>query len=78
MSIDSVRADERGRVTLPGRKNQHFMVTENEDGSLLLQPASLVSDAQRAYDNSPELQEMLHRAMTASTVRRPRRQPRTA
>ena len=78
MSIESVRADERGRVTLPGHWNQHFIVTENEDGSLLLQPASLVSDAQRAYENSPELQEILHRAMTSPTVRRPRRQPRTA
>lgn len=75
MSI-MVETDARSRVVLPGHSNQRFLVQENEDGSLLLQPARVVSEAQYEYDRDPALQELLARAATSSTVRR-RRDRRT-
>ena len=45
---------------------------ENADGSLLLQPASVVTDAQLEYDGDPELRALLARAAKSSTVHRSR------
>ena len=56
----------------PGHANQRFLAQENEDGSILLQPASVVTDAQLEYDGDPELQALLTRASQSSTVRRAR------
>ena len=76
--VDSVRpgflieTDDRARVVIPGRRNERFLVHENEDGSLLLQPAIVVSAAQHEYDSDPELRELLSRATTSRTVRRSR------
>jgi hypothetical protein len=67
-----VRKDARSRVVLPGYPNQHFLLQENDDGSILLQPARIVSEAQAEYDATPELQELLARATRSSTVRRRR------
>lgn len=67
-----VRTDSRSRVVLPGHPNRLFQVQENADGSILLQPARVVTEAQAEYDESPELQELLNRAMTAPTVKRRR------
>ena len=36
---DIVQTDHCGRVTLPSRPNETFLVCENSDGSILLQPA---------------------------------------
>ncbi len=67
-----VETDDRSRVVLPGRPNQRYVVRENEDGSLLLQPARVVTDAQQEYDNDPELRELLDRATASTTVHRAR------
>lgn len=72
-----IETDGRSRVVLPGHSNQRFLMQENADGSLLLQPARVVSEAQAEYDSSPELQDLLARAMQSPTVRR-RRARRTA
>ena len=45
---------------------------ENEDGSILLQPARIVTDAQQEYDRTPELRDLLARATASPTVRRVR------
>ncbi len=74
MSISDVRTDDRARVTLPGaKKNSYYRVETYEDGSMLLQPARLVTENQREYDTSAALQDLLTRAASSSTVRRPRR-----
>ena len=70
-----IETDARSRVVIPGHMNQRFLLQENEDGSILLQPASVVTDAQLEYDGDPELRALLTRAAQSSTVRR-RRQPR--
>ena len=70
-----IETDARSRVVIPGHMNQRFLLQENEDGSLLLQPASVVTDAQLEYDGDPELRALLTRASHSSTVRRRQRRP---
>jgi hypothetical protein len=45
---------------------------ENADGSILLEPARVVTDAQHDYDSTPELRDLLERATASKTVRRTR------
>jgi len=68
-----VTTDDRSRVVLPGHPNQSFRLRENADGSLLLEPASVVSEAQASYDRDPALRRLLDRAQTSATVQRRRR-----
>ncbi len=68
-----IETDDRSRVVLTGHPNQSFVIRENEDGSILLQPARVVTVAQMEYDESPELQKLLTRAAASKTVQRPRR-----
>ncbi|MCL2423096.1 MAG: hypothetical protein FWD11_04250 [Micrococcales bacterium] len=65
------QTDSRSRLVLPGRPNQLYVVQPHEDGSLLLMPGRVVSDAQLEYDNSPDLQDLLARAQASPTVHRP-------
>jgi hypothetical protein len=65
-----IETDSRSRVVLPGHANQRFLVQEHEDGSILLQPAVVVSEAQSEYDRSPELRELLARAAKSPTAKR--------
>lgn len=71
-----VTFDSRSRTVVPGHAGQTFRVQENEDGSILLQPATVetrvVTAAQAEYDADPELQALLSRAAAARTVRRSR------
>lgn len=67
-----IETDARSRVVLPGRPGERFLVRENGDGSLLLEPAHVVSAAQAEYDNNPGLQDLLARASQSPTVRRTR------
>jgi len=50
--------------------NERFLVRENADGSLLLQPARVVTEAQHEYDTDPELRDLLSRAFESPTVQR--------
>jgi hypothetical protein len=68
-----VETDQRSRVVIPGHSNQRFIVRENSDGSILLQPAVVVAEAQAEYDQSPELQDLLTRAAASKSVQRARR-----
>ena len=65
-----IETDDRSRVVLPGHPSQRFMLRENEDGSILLEPARIVTEAQLEYDESPELQVLLSRAAASKTVSR--------
>jgi hypothetical protein len=73
MTPQLIETDERSRVVLPGHADERFIMQENDDGSVLLIPARVMSEAQYEYDTTPELQELLHKAMTSPMVRRPRR-----
>lgn len=67
-----VETDGRSRVVLPGHPNQRYLLRVNADGSLLLQPARIVTEAQHEYDTNSELRDLLARAAKAPTVRRTR------
>jgi hypothetical protein len=67
-----IETDDRSRAVLPGRPNQRFVMRENPDGSLLLQPARVVTDAQHEFDSDPQLRDLLARAAASPTVRRAR------
>lgn len=73
-----IETDNRSRVTLPGHSNKRFLVQENSDGSLLLHPAVVKTQAQELYDSSPELRDLLARAAASGTVQHKRRPRRTA
>ena len=68
-----IETDARSRVVLPGHPNQRFVVTQQGDGSILLQPAVVKTTAQEEYDSDPALRELLARASASPTVRRARR-----
>jgi hypothetical protein len=67
-----IETDSRSRVVIPGHSNERFVLRENEDGSILLQPARIVTEAQSEYDGDPQLQALLSRAAKSTTVRRRR------
>jgi hypothetical protein len=67
-----IETDGRSRVVLPGHANEKFLMIEQSDGSLLLQPAVVVTAAQADYDSDPELRDLLDRAMASDTVTRRR------
>jgi hypothetical protein len=67
-----IETDARSRAVLPGRPNERFLMRVNADGSILLQPARVVTDAQQEYDSDPELRDLLARAAASPTVRRTR------
>ncbi|MEI7991656.1 MAG: hypothetical protein WCH93_04400 [Actinomycetota bacterium] len=68
-----IETDARSRVVLPGHPEQMFAVQENSDGSILLLPAKIITEAQLEYDQTPELRDLLARAAASGTVRKRRR-----
>jgi hypothetical protein len=72
----TVETDERSRVVLPGHSNARFIMRELPGGSILLEPAVIMSAAQAEYLSNPELRELLTRAANSKTVSRPRREPK--
>ncbi len=73
MALPMIETDARSRVVLPGRPNQRFLVREHSDGSILLEPARIVSEAQDEYDRSPELRQLLARAAASGRTSARRR-----
>ena len=71
-----IETDSRGRVVLSGHPDERFIVRENSDGSILLQPATVISAAQAQYDDDPSLRELLAQAAASPTVKRDRRRAR--
>ncbi len=67
-----IETDRRGRVVLPGHPNTRYLMQENEDGSILLQPALMLAAAQHEFQSTPELRDLLARATAGSTIRRAR------
>lgn len=67
-----IETDGEGRVVLPGHPGRRFLLRENADGSILLQPASVVAEAQYEYDSTPGLRELLTAATSSPTVRKTR------
>lgn len=68
-----IETDNRSRAVLPRHPNRRYIMRENDDGSILLQPARVVTEAQDEYDSNPELRELLSRAAASPTIRRARK-----
>ena len=78
LSTILIKTDAHRRVVLPGDEgNLRYIVTVHADGSMLLQPAVVKTQAQELYDTSSELRDLLSRAAAAPTVKRPRGTRRT-
>ena len=45
-----IETDARSRAVIPGHRNERFVMQENTDGSVLLSPARVVTEAQAEYD----------------------------
>lgn len=67
-----VETDNRGRVVLPGKPNKRYLMRENEDGIIVLQPATVVTMAQHEFQSTPALQDLVARATATPTVHRVR------
>lgn len=63
-----IETDAESRTVLPGYPHQRFFAVENSDGSILLIPTQDIRDAQEEYDKSPELRDLLARAVNSKTV----------
>lgn len=74
--IVAVETDDRSRVVLPGYSKVRFIMKKLPGGSILLEPAVIMSYAQAEYLTTPELRELLTSAAVSKTVNRPRRQPK--
>jgi hypothetical protein len=69
-----VETDGRSRLTLPGGKaNKLYLVDECEDGTIVLRPATVITEAQAALMRNPELQQEIRHALEGPIERRPRR-----
>jgi hypothetical protein len=67
-----IETDARGGAVLPGHPSQRFVMRVNEDGSILLQPAQVVAQAQSEFDTDAELRDLLARAGASPAIRRTR------
>ena len=65
-----VSADSRSRIVLPGFHGKRFLATQLPDGSILLEPAVVMTEAQYEYDTNPDLQRALSDAADSPTVHR--------
>ena len=72
-TVTLIETDPRSRVVLPGHANSRYIMEELPDGSILLQPAVVMTEAQLEYNTTPELRELLREAAAGQTLRRPRR-----
>ena len=70
----TIETDKQSRVVLPGYAKVRFIMKKLPGGSILLEPAVVMSVAQAEYLNTPELRELLTSASVSKTVRHPRRQ----
>ena len=66
--------DARGRLSL-GRHDRTYAMTEQSDGTIILEPASVVTDMERRFLANTELRAQIEyaRAHPEERVERPRR-----
>jgi len=66
--------DTRGRLSL-GRRDRTYAVTEQSDGTIILEPATVITDMERRFLSNTELQAQIEyaRAHPEERVERPRR-----
>lgn len=67
-----IEVDARSRVTLPGRAGRRYLLHEDPDGTVVLEPAVLLSEMEVAYLRDPDLQAKVVHSREHPQQRRPR------
>jgi hypothetical protein len=67
-----IELDGRSRVTLPGKAGRRYLVHEEADGVLVLEPAVVISEAERRYLADPAVQASVQYAREHPEEARPR------
>lgn len=68
-----VTTDSRGRATV-GRPDQSFLLYEQEDGTLVLEPAVVISELEHRYLANATMQAQIEYARAHPEERVPRKQ----
>lgn len=72
-----IEVDARNRVTLPGKANRRYLLHEQDDGTMILEPAVVISELEARYRANPELQARVAHARAHPEQARPRPARRT-
>jgi hypothetical protein len=70
-----VKTDDRGRASL-GRPDRQYLMHEQEDGTLVLEPAVVISELERRLLSNHELQAQIEHARAHPEERVPRKRRR--
>lgn len=54
--IPMIEVDARNRLTLPGKAHRRYLVHEQDDGTVILEPAVVISELEARYRANPDLQ----------------------
>jgi len=73
-----IEVDARNRVTLPGKAHNRYLVHEQEDGTVILEPAVVLSALEARYRANAEIQATVESGRAHPELRRPRPERRTA
>lgn len=65
-----IEADSRSRLTLPGKAHRRYLVHEHEDGTVVLEPAVVLSELEARYLANPQLQAIVERGRANPARRR--------
>lgn len=72
MTPKILTTDARGRLSL-GRPDQHFIVREEEDGTVILEPAIVMTELEHRYLANAALQAQIEYARSHPEQRKPRK-----
>lgn len=73
-----IDVDGRNRVTLPGKAHRRYLLHEQPDGTLILEPAIVMSEREARYLGNPDLQARIQYARAHPEDARPRPARRTS
>ncbi len=73
-----IEFDARSRLTLPGKAHNRYLVHEQEDGTVILEPAVVLSALEARYRDNAELQATVEAGRAHPELRSPRPERRTA
>lgn len=77
MADQIVETDARGRASL-GRPGRRYLMHEESDGTLVLEPAVIVTELERRFMANAALQAQIDHARAHPKERRPRRSRRSS